>query len=329
MESSSTMTLSAPSPLRILLADADRAAMQIIATALRRRGHQVSVTDQLGDVVQGDAELMVCERSIFLQALPGWRAQGLSPEVILIADQPSSDDCRQATSMGAREVLAKPFRLADLVRAIETTVAPLPRQSSSGVLERNYRAFAGASTQAARDVMALALRSGTGPAARARIGSAVAEIVENACTHAYPTGEGTIQLLARFERADLLVTIRDAGCGFDAAGLDAHELHDTSAYGIARARALSEELGIESTPGVGTRVEMIFRTSQVAFDDGSVVDLSDHDFFPPELAERVLKAVTLDPHNQIFELPPALAVVVGRLLSSNVSTRKTGKDAWS
>jgi anti-sigma regulatory factor (Ser/Thr protein kinase) len=162
----------------------------------------------------------------------------------------------------------------------------------------------------------VALRCGVGPATRARIGSAIAEIVENACTHGYAGGEGTIELAARFERADLLITIRDAGCGFDATLNNTDPTAETR--GIARARALAEEIGIESTPGVGTRVELVFRTSHVGFDENGAVDLSDHDFFTPELARRVLEALELDPRGQVFELSPALAVVVGRLLSAQV-----------
>jgi CheY-like chemotaxis protein len=309
------MSLCAPKPLRILLADNDGAAMQTIASALRRRGHQVQVTDCLEAASSTDAEVLVCDLPLALQALERLRQRGASTRAIVLAERPTSEDCRQVAALGALEVLAKPFRLSELVRAIETPAAPLPQHtnhSAGALLERSYRAMPGAAVHAARDVSAMALRCGVGPATRARIGSAITEIVENACTHGYSGGEGTIGLAARFERADLLITIRDAGCGFDATW------DGTETRGIARARALAEELCIESTPGVGTRVELVFRTSHIGFDENGAVDLSDHDFFTPELARRVLEALELDPRGQIFELSPALAVVVGRLLSAQV-----------
>jgi anti-sigma regulatory factor (Ser/Thr protein kinase) len=313
------MSLSAPKPLRILLADNDGAAMQTIASALRRRGHQVQVTDCIEAASNTDAEVLVCDLPLALQALECLRQRGVATRAIVLAERPTSDDCRQVAALGALEVLAKPFRLGELVRAIETPAAPLPQRTYSAagaLLERSYRAMPGAAVQAARDVSAVALRCGVGPATRARIGSAIAEIVENACTHGYAGGEGTIELAARFERADLLITIRDAGCGFDATLNNTDPTAETR--GIARARALAEEIGIESTPGVGTRVELVFRTSHVGFDENGAVDLSDHDFFTPELARRVLEALELDPRGQVFELSPALAVVVGRLLSAQV-----------
>lgn len=325
-----------PTPLRILLADRDRAAMQTIASLLRRRGHQVVVTDSAEEAQRCNAEVLVCDLQLeggnAFGVLEQLLHQANAPRVILVAERPNSEDCRRAQQLGALEVLAKPFRMVELVRAIEMPSAPLPKHNkleAGALLQRHYRSMPGAEIQAARDVLALALRTGIGPASRARIGSAIAEIVDNARRHGYRDNAGVIEVNARLEQSNLIVTVRDTGCGFDASQLDASGLHDTHVHGIARARALAEELAIESSPSTGTRVELIFRTSHVAFEEVGPIDLSDHDFLSPELAERVLEAVRLNPRDQLFELSPALAVVVGRLLSSGSSRERIERELWS
>jgi hypothetical protein len=123
--------------------------------------------------------------------------------------------------------------------------------------------------------------------------------------------------------------VSDEGGGFDAAALEASDLFDTLCHGLARARALSEELEVESRPEGGTRVQLVFRTSRVAFEDESGIDLSELDFIGPDLARRILQSLRDDTPQDLFQLSPALAVVVGRLLVGPDPRPRIEQALWS
>ena len=167
----------------------------------------------------------------------------------------------------------------------------------------------------ARELVAYALRCGLSPAARARIGSAASELIDNAFRHGYGRGRGQIRVEGQLDGGDFSVRVSDEGIGFDALVLEACGLHDTLRHGLARARALSEEVQIESRVGGGTRVLLVFRASRVAFEEEGGIDLSELDFIGPDLSRRMLHALREGRDADPFQLSPALAVVVGRLLA--------------
>ncbi len=182
---------------------------------------------------------------------------------------------------------------------------------------------------AARELVAYALRCGIAPAARARIGSAASELIDNAFRHGYGRGRGRIHVEGRLDGGDFSVRVSDEGIGFDALVLEASQLHDTLRHGLARARALSEELQIESRPTRGTRVLLVFRASRVAFEDEGGIDLSELDFVGPELSRRILQTLREGQPPEPFQLSPALAVVVGRLLAGPDPRSSIETALWS
>lgn len=197
------------------------------------------------------------------------------------------------------------------------------------ISERTYVSSASTVVAAARAVVAFALESGIGPACRARIGGAVAEIVDNAARRAYPCGGGRVHVRAEIEGREFVVTVQDHGVGFDMELVDdellSHPLHS----GLARAMALCEGLHVESKVNVGTRVVMRFVPASIAFDEGGAVDLSDHDFLTPDVARRVLHALRRHETAHIHQFSPALAVVVGRLLSGPEPRSLVERALWS
>ena len=92
---------------------------------------------------------------------------------------------------------------------------------------------------------------------------------------------------------------------------------------------LSEDQRIESVLGRGTRVTQRFSTVPASFEEESVIDLSELDFLSPEISRRVLDAVQRDRTEAMFNLSPALAVTVGRLLSGSSNTQSAQRALWS
>jgi anti-sigma regulatory factor (Ser/Thr protein kinase) len=199
----------------------------------------------------------------------------------------------------------------------------------TSVLERVYATAAATSQRAARAVVAFALESGIGPACRARVGGAVAEIVDNCFRRAYPDRSGIVRVSAWRDGSDLRVRIQDEGVGFDVARLDEDLLGTPLHSGLSRAISLAEALRIESTPGRGTRVDMRFTATFIAFDEDREIDLCDHDFLMPDAARRVLHALRRPETAHMHQLSPALAVVVGRLLEGPEPRALVERALWS
>ena len=139
---------------------------------------------------------------------------------------------------------------------------------------------------------------------------------------AWPTlvlidSRGKIRVEAWIEERELVLRVSDQGLGFDAATVVARKLGDAQQSGLARALALSEDLHLDSETGSGTRATARFTASRVDFEEDDAIDLSELDFFTPDLARRVLHALKKDETASLYRFSPALAVVVGRLLSGD------------
>jgi anti-sigma regulatory factor (Ser/Thr protein kinase) len=308
-------------PLEVLVVLPDEGACSATAAALRRRGHVVAVVDGLEQAADhADAHVVVCD----LPTLEGLRARGLRQRAIVLDLPETPDAWRAALRLGAADALARPWRLAQLVAAVEDGPrAPLPAAPGGLALRRSFEAEADAVEQALRELCAFLVRHGTAPAARARTLSACAELLENVLQHAYPTpGTGRVELSARLRAEQIEVEVGDRGAGFVVEGLPAEG-------GLARAAALTEDLRLTSEPGQGTRATLRVQAWRVDLDGDEDVDLSELDWLSPALARRVLASTAGGCPSPFFSLSPALAVTVGRLLAGASERQRAERSLWS
>ncbi|MEY2807201.1 MAG: response regulator [Planctomycetia bacterium] len=323
-----TDTAAARRSLKVLLVEDERATAQALATLLSRRGHVVTVVGDVHEaLVESGHDVVVADVSLpsgsGLEVLAKKRARGETPHAIVTTGDAGVESCRAALKLGVAEYLAKPFRPDELVRAVEGAPAAAADASNNQAAESGWRgSCAGAPEACSRlvaELVARTLARGVGAACRARIGSALSEILDNAWRHGRAA---RIDLAARFEGRDLVIVVSDDGVGFEPAstGLDG-----VAGSGLARALALAEDLRVESAPGRGARATLRFTPWNASFADDGVLDLSDADWTTPETARRVLDAIRAD---ETVHLNPALAVVAGRLLSHDAS-RSARKALWS
>ncbi len=85
--------------------------------------------------------------------------------------------------------------------------------------------------------------------------------------------------------------------------------------GLARMSALAENLLVRSGVNAGTQIEMRFTIFTACFDESSQTDLSELDWFSPQMARTVVQSLDDPEHPRAFQFSPALAVSIGRLLS--------------
>ena len=325
-----------PLPLRVLVVTDQEPITAAIAAVLRRRGHSVTVAaneEQALLLQRPDVLVSELDSDGFsgLDLLERLQQGGARPKAVFVTELPSLSQYRRALQLGAVDLLGKPFRLVDLVRAVEEQrpVRAASADTTPALVEYEYISNPRAVEQAARDVVAFALRCGVGPSTRARIGSAVSEIVDNARRHAYTRRRGPITVQATLEGRNLLVRVIDTGVGFDSAATIGESLASTLHNGFARATALCEDLDIESRPEQGTRVSLCFNAARVEFEDEAGVDLSELDFLTPDTARRVLYALSKQGSDPTLHLSPALAVVIGRLLAARDPRPSNEQALWS
>lgn len=314
--------------LSILLVEDEQATLAAVAQLLSRRGHSVTTARDVHEALEHTGHDVVVTDLMLpsgsgLEVLAHKKSRGERMHAVVATGTPSIDACRDAFKLGAVEFLSKPFRMDELVRAVEAAPSPLAERAVE--FRVRHDATPQGARQAVADVVAFALRSHVGAACRARIGSAVAELADNAWRHGRAAH---IDCSARFEEKDLVVVVADDGVGFDAAKVQQDALADTATNGLARALALAEDMVVATAPGRGARGTLRFTPWSGELVDESVVDLSDSDWTTPETARRVLDAVARDEQGVAVHLTPALAVVVGRLLAHGRS-RAAQKGLWS
>jgi DNA-binding response OmpR family regulator len=327
-----------PKPLEVLVVDDEPAIAAAFAHALEMAGYRVTMATNMAQALKAPRPTVLVSDLYLgdqtgLDLLETLQRRGDHPRTVFVSGMPTLEDCRRAMRLGAVEMLPKPFSMDELLRAVGAACrnvdeAPTVADGQARLWKRIYAATPDSVERAARDLSAWTLRSCVPPAARTRIASALAEIVDNACRHAYDTqaaGQGRIEVHALLSPRELLLTVRDRGIGFHAGhqrpadAVTASSTNvgesDVSQSGLARAAALSEHLRIESRPDQGTTVHMTFGIQRVLFEDEDIVDLTDLDFLTPALARRVLRAVDEDSAGS-FHLSPAIAVTVGRYLAA-------------
>jgi CheY-like chemotaxis protein len=323
--------------LSILVVEHDAPLARAIGAALRSRGHHVTHTTCAEEALVLDAhDVLVSSLELGagmdgLALLADLRERGSSVRAILTAELPTLEDCRRAMRLGAAELLAKPFQVKELLDAVEAgdPSPALPTAQAAWTFRRTLRTEVETTERCVRELTAFALRCGIGPSTRARVASAAAEILENAMRHAYASGSGPASLEAELGERELVVRIADEGAGFRPSEVLAGPRRDPLESGLARASALAEDLRVDSAPGSGTRVELRFAAVRVSFDEGDVVDLSELDWFSPGMARRVLESLDRSRPETLFNLSPALAVSVGRLLTAPTQAESAQKALWS
>ncbi len=181
----------------------------------------------------------------------------------------------------------------------------------------------GAAEAAARDLVGWCTRCEVVPSTRARIGTSVAEAIQNGVEH----GAHRIEVSATLDRSSLTIVVEDDGPGFDAASELTSDLLDSST-GLGRMHSLAENGSIRSRAGVGSTVTLEYRITTTDFEDDARIDLSELDFFSPDTSKELLATLSEDPDAPVI-LSPALAVVVGRLLMGPDPSRVLSEALWS
>ncbi|MEZ5977619.1 MAG: ATP-binding protein [Planctomycetota bacterium] len=206
-------------------------------------------------------------------------------------------------------------------------VRPVDDAGASRASHRiEVRADAGGQARALRWLTSLGVCWGLGLAVRARIGTAVAEILDNVVHHAYPgadgsaSGEGRVVVLVARDANAVRVTVRDFGVGADAGTLRAALAPPPGLFalgvvptGLRRAKSLSDGL-VARSDAFGTRVHMRFAVHGAAW-DGEEIDHSDDDFLTARTCRSLVTAIRSGADVGTAHLPPHLAVVIGRILA--------------
>jgi anti-sigma regulatory factor (Ser/Thr protein kinase) len=301
--------------LDVLIALPDEGTANAAAAALRRRGHRVFVAIAPdGSLAAAGDDVLVCD----LAGLELLRARGQSAPAVLVDLEATPESFRRAVRLGARDVLTRPFLLSDLVASVESSPAALMSAAPNRDLLRcTFEAEPDSIEGSLRELAAFLVGRAVCPSTRTRALSACAEVLDNVVHHAFAkagSGRGTLE--AELDTRELKVTIHDAGVGFDATTLtlDGRTVPARNS-GLGRAAALCEDLRVESAASRGTRVSLTFTAYRVEFDEDDTIDLSELDWLSPGLARRVLASIMGDSQEPLYNLSPALAVTVGRLLT--------------
>jgi anti-sigma regulatory factor (Ser/Thr protein kinase) len=100
------------------------------------------------------------------------------------------------------------------------------------------------------------------------ISTAVSEACNNVVSHAYPDGEGPLEVELRASSEGLEVVVRDRGCGLSPQPLEASA--EIGGIGLPVMAALAQSVEFVSLPEGGTEVRMRFAAPKVAvLDDQS------------------------------------------------------------
>jgi len=307
--------------LAVLIVEGADPVTEALARTLARRGHRVATAPCAEQALELPLpDVFVCEARLpgadGLDLLRTLEQRGERARVVLLLGQPTVEECLRAVQLGATDLLAKPFRLADLVRAVEGRgrTAPLPAPETSRTFDRPYPARPASLRRCALDLSAFALAHGLCPSARARIAGAAGEILENAILHAGLRAGGSVRVRAEIEGERLCLRIRDTGAGFDPERACRTVRRGPATTGLARAAALSESFRLQTAIGAGTEVELRFSLARSAL-SVACRDLSESEYLEPGEARTLLADLLRGSTPEVEGISPAVAVVLGRLLA--------------
>jgi anti-sigma regulatory factor (Ser/Thr protein kinase) len=247
----------------------------------------------------------------------------------MLDEKPSFEDMRRAIELGATDMIVRPLEAGELTRALERALAaraPRPRidvAPGAHSCVRSYSSDESTVGRAAREISAFLVNEGVVNAHRVRIASALAEVVDNACRHAYPGGGGEVVVRAEVQRTRVQVSISEQGGGFDAArarlervpaalpGARGASRSSSSNTGLGRVERLCEHSELASGSW-GTRVELSFELTPVRFDE-EAEHLAETDFLDPSRARSLINALRKG-RTDLSSVPPAMALTIGRIL---------------
>jgi ActR/RegA family two-component response regulator/anti-sigma regulatory factor (Ser/Thr protein kinase) len=303
--------------LAVLIVDGDEPITDALAHTLERRGHRVRTAPSAERALAlPSPDVFVCGSRLTgadgLDLLSAVHERGDRSRVVLLLAEPTVEQCLKAFRLGATDLLRKPFKLADLVRAVERERTPRSGPTS-GVLELEYPAVPASVEGCCLDLLSFALRRGVPPSVRARIAGATAEIVDNAIRHGRPPAGASIRVRAEIAGGSLRLEVRDEGVGFDTKIVREASAPGPARCGLSRAMSLSESFGIRSDPAAGTTIELRFSLSGATLSCRSS-DLSEADFLQPAEARGLLETLIDGDDPEVEAIPPAVAIVLGRLL---------------
>lgn len=327
-----------PRPARVALAAERSQRCELLGQTLESHGHQVVSLFSRDEALSApEPDLYLIARALAdgcagLELFAALRRAGRTAPVVLFDEQPSFDELRRAIELGAVDFVLRPHAPGELARSVaraleaRSSVARAPRTGpppSPSSYERRYPAEAGTVGRAARELAAFLLKRGVAPAHRVRIASALSEVVDNACRHAYPRSGGELSVSVSVEGTRVLVTVEDRGRGFDSSRVQldrvpaALPMPRGSARaagpltGLRRLELLCESQEIHAGSN-GTRVELAFTLTPVRFEEEGE-DFSETDFLDPTRA-RALVAALLEGGTDLSNVSPSLALTIGRLL---------------
>ena len=303
-------------PLEILIVEGEEPITAALAATLGKRGHRVATARDVETALAlPTPDVFVCETrgspASGFDLLSAIAERGERARSVLLLSEPTVEDCLRAVRMGATALLAKPFRLAELVSAVEEADARRPSRRDT-TFERSHAATPHEVERCVGELLAHCLRNGVPASTRARIAGCASEILDNAARHG--RGGKSIQVRGRFEGSWLQLEIEDAGPGFDTAAALAAIAPGPALTGLARARALSDGFTLSASPAGGTLAGLRFCVASIAFAEGGV-DLSEADYLAPGQARAVLLALLDGETPDVTGVSPAIAVVLGRLLA--------------
>ncbi len=324
------------SPLRIVYADQPSPRANVLAETLRNQGHEVSIHDEARALLtapEPDLYLLgaFTDGTSGLTLLESLRATGRSAPIILIDERPGFDDMRRAVELGASDLVLRPLEEGQLAQAIQRACASRARkpridsEPRAHSCERSYSIDSNTVGRAAREISAFLVNEGVANAHRVRIASALAEVVDNACRHAYPDGRGEITLRAEVQRTRVQLSIEDRGRGFDVARARLERIppalpgsrragtanSSSSSTGLGRIERLCEAHELVSGPS-GTSVALTFELSPVRFDEEGE-HLAETDFLDPSRARSLIASLRKG-RADLSSVPPGMALTIGRIL---------------
>jgi DNA-binding response OmpR family regulator len=307
--------------LGILIVEGDEPISAALASALGKRGHRVTTARNVERALDlPTPDVFVCEARLpgacGFDLLSAITERGDRARSILLVSEPTVDDCLRALRLGAAAILTKPFRMAELVSAVESRTRVTPSESTPAtpapaVWDRSYVATLESADRCARELTAFGVLHDVPPSTRARIAGAVLEVVDNAARHAR-LGGTLIRVRGRILERWLHLEVRDEGTGFDSNAAREAMLPGPASSGLTRANALSDGFEIDSKPGRGTLVRLRFCVASACFDQGEM-DLSEVDFLASTTVRSVMSALLEGETPDVTGISPAIAVVLGRL----------------
>ncbi|MEO0651816.1 MAG: ATP-binding protein [Planctomycetota bacterium] len=318
---------------RVLVVDPDRQSARALCGALREAGLLVHGASDVGSALRAP----LTERAVLRHELPDGDGLSLLSELrerdgdlaaVLIADAPDHALTRAAWRAGALDLFAAEDHPAEIAARL-LSVPARPERATDDVLR--LRADQLGVERSLRRLGGECLAAGFGPAARMRLLTAAAEGLDNAWRHAYGGKVGPIELRASLDGREATLWIEDQGRGCEAASVELDSVNGalpgrSTPGGLARMRALVDGLRFDSTPGAGTRLRITLTDHGAALDSSGSRDLSDRDWLTPSHSKALL---TRAHEGRAEALPPALACLVGRLLTCTTDDRRARRALWS